>query len=102
VHYIAVTGWSQTEVEMGSESMYDIFMKLPDGSPLWLEAVQGLDQARSRLASLARSSEGDYFVYSEKSGGIIERASTGSASTPPEGVDRSAGLSELSSRVHHR
>jgi hypothetical protein len=62
---------------MRSNAMYDIFMKFPDGSPLWLEAVEGLDEARKRLARLLRTSSAEYFIYSEKSGGIVERASAG-------------------------
>jgi hypothetical protein len=55
------------------EQMFDIFATLPDGSPLWLEAVEGLDEAKKRLDGLVRSRPGNYFIYSEKTGGVVER-----------------------------
>lgn len=42
---------------------YDIFLKLPDGAPLWIEAVQSLELAKTRLASLTTLQPGDYIVY---------------------------------------
>jgi hypothetical protein len=41
---------------------YDIFRKLPDG-PVWVEAVQTIELAKVRLASLMKARPGDYFVY---------------------------------------
>jgi len=55
------------------EPIFDIFSRLPDGSPLWLESVKGLDQARQRLHGLARVHPGEYFIYSEQRGGVICR-----------------------------
>jgi hypothetical protein len=45
-------------------STFDIFRGLPDGYPVWLEAVQGFEEAKRRLSSLASTSPGEYFVYS--------------------------------------
>lgn len=42
---------------------YDIFRKLPAGEPLWVEAVQGLEDAQSRLRELVAIKPGDYYVY---------------------------------------
>ncbi len=65
--------------------MFDIFSTLPDGSPLWLEAVEGLDEARQRLYGLLRSRPGEYFIYSEKTGGVVERVpGESNESHPPE------------------
>ena len=55
------------------EPTFDIFRTLPDGSPLWLESVQGLELAKTRLNRLARLQPGRYFIYSEKTGGVVER-----------------------------
>ena len=55
------------------EPIYDIFLTLPDGSPLWLESVEGLDEAKRRLSSFLHKRPGRYFIYSEKSGGVVER-----------------------------
>ena len=62
--------------------MFDIFATLPDGSPLWLEAVEGLDEARERLSGLVQTRPGAYFIYSEKTGGVVERT-FGDPDTPP-------------------
>jgi hypothetical protein len=45
-------------------STFDIFRGLSDGYPAWLEAVQGFEEAKRRLSSLASTSPGEYFVYS--------------------------------------
>ncbi|HXN73503.1 MAG TPA: hypothetical protein VN861_13230 [Candidatus Acidoferrales bacterium] len=49
---------------------YDIFRKLP-GGPIWIEAVQDLEHARIRLAKLAETRPGDYFVYDPSSSKIV-------------------------------
>ncbi|MGB6898958.1 MAG: hypothetical protein WBE12_10225 [Candidatus Acidiferrum sp.] len=38
---------------------FDIFRKLPDGHPLWVKAVDGLEEARAQLARLAALAPGD-------------------------------------------
>ena len=53
-------------------AVMDIFARLPDGSPIWLEAVEGLQNARARVRELSRVAPKDYFIYSEQNG-IIER-----------------------------
>jgi hypothetical protein len=53
------------------QTAFDIFVRLPDGHPLWIEAVQNLEQARKSLKKVARNAMGDCFIYSEKSG-IVE------------------------------
>jgi hypothetical protein len=54
------------------EPVVDIFARLPDGSPIWLETVQGLQNARARMRDLNRVAPRDYFIYCERNG-IIER-----------------------------
>jgi len=60
--------------------MFDIFATLPDGSPMWLEAVEGLEAARKRLTGLVEARPGNYFIYSEKTGGVVERYDLDTAS----------------------
>lgn len=55
------------------ESMFDIFSRLPDGSPLWIESVEGLEEAKKRLSRLARYRPGRYFIYSEERGEVVGR-----------------------------
>jgi hypothetical protein len=48
-------------------STFDIFKVLPEG-PLWITAVQGLTEAKVRMARLALISPGEYFVHSQEKG----------------------------------
>ena len=50
---------------------FDIFKKLSDGHPLWVKAVDGLEEARAQLARLAASSRGEYFIYSLRNGCVV-------------------------------
>jgi hypothetical protein len=50
---------------------FDIFIRLPDGHPVWMEAIENFEQARKRLRQVARNAVGDCFIYSEKKG-IVE------------------------------
>jgi hypothetical protein len=48
---------------------YDIFERLPDGQPLWVQAVATLDEARTQIVALGCSrgrSVRDFFVYDVK------------------------------------
>jgi hypothetical protein len=54
------------------ESIFDIFRRFPDGKPLGIESAKGLRAALGRLAHLASATPGDYFIYSEKTGGVID------------------------------
>ena len=54
------------------DAKFDIFKKLPDGRPIWVKAVDGLEEAKKQLARLAVSSPGEYFIYSARNGGIVQ------------------------------
>jgi hypothetical protein len=54
------------------DAKFDIFKRLPDGQPLWVKAVDGLEEARAQLARLAASAPGDYFIYSMRDGRILQ------------------------------
>jgi uncharacterized surface protein with fasciclin (FAS1) repeats len=43
---------------------YDIFKKDATGNPIWLETVEGLDQAKARVRLLRASGTGEYLVFS--------------------------------------
>jgi hypothetical protein len=51
---------------------YDIFRRLPDGGPIWIEAVRTLEAARARLAHLMKAQPGNYFVYDLSIDKIVE------------------------------
>jgi hypothetical protein len=50
----------------------DIFVTLPDGSIKWIEAVEGLGNARERMKELHRLYPGRYFIFSEQNG-MVQR-----------------------------
>jgi hypothetical protein len=56
------------------DAKFDIFKKLPDGHPIWVAAVDGLDEARVELARLAASSPDEYFIYSVQDGCVVVQA----------------------------
>jgi hypothetical protein len=53
---------------------FDIFERLRDGTSLWILAVEGLEEARNRMNRLAVVVPGDYLIYSEERGLVIESA----------------------------
>jgi hypothetical protein len=56
-------------------SKFDIFKPLRNGTSLWIVAVEGLEQARNRIARLAVVGAGDYLIYSQEKGLIVDRIS---------------------------
>ena len=56
-------------------SKFDIFKQLRNGTSLWIVAVEGLEQARNRIARLAVVGAGDYLIYSQEKGLIVDRIS---------------------------
>jgi len=54
------------------DTRFDIFKRLPDGDPLWVKAVDGLEEAMAQLARLAASTPGEYFIYSVKQGRVLQ------------------------------
>ena len=55
-------------------STFDIFKATVNG-PLWVEAVQGLREAKERMSRLALTSPGEYFLHSQENG-IVARQAT--------------------------
>jgi hypothetical protein len=58
------------EVAMGAK--FDIFKRLPDGHPIWIKAVEELEEAKVQIAHLTRNSPGEYFIYSVRNGCVIQ------------------------------
>ena len=54
-------------------STFDIFKVTSDG-PLWVEAVRGLERAKARMADLALTSPGEYFVHCQDQGVIAKQS----------------------------
>jgi hypothetical protein len=53
-------------------TVYDIFRDFPDSGPIWMEAVQGLENVMGRLRILVQTRPGDYFVYDSTSAKVID------------------------------
>jgi hypothetical protein len=53
-------------------STFDIFKITSDG-PLWVEAVQGLEKAKERMAHLALTSSEEYFIHSQDNGVVAKQ-----------------------------
>jgi hypothetical protein len=51
---------------------FDIFLRLPDGRPLWVEAVDGFEKAKVHVEELVQVSPGDYFIFDSKTGRILQ------------------------------
>jgi hypothetical protein len=50
---------------------YDIFERLPDGQPLWVKAVETIEEARLQILALGKSrqrSVRDFFVFDVRRG----------------------------------
>jgi hypothetical protein len=57
---------------MSLHSSFDIF-KVTLVGPLWVEAVQGLERAKERMAHLALTSPAEYFIHSQEEGVIAKQ-----------------------------
>jgi hypothetical protein len=53
---------------------YDIFSDLAETGPIWIEAVQGLDNAKARLTELLQAHPGNYFIYDPLAAKVIASA----------------------------
>lgn len=47
---------------------FDIFMRLPDGHPIWIKAVESLEEARRQLHQLSEQDPGEYFIFNALNG----------------------------------
>jgi hypothetical protein len=50
---------------------FDILRVLNDGSPLWMEAAQTLEEAKARVQQLVATQPGSYVIFSQKTGNKI-------------------------------
>lgn len=53
------------------EMKVDIFLRLPDGKPLWVEAVDGYEKAKMHIQKLVQVSPGEYFIFDSRTGQIL-------------------------------
>jgi hypothetical protein len=58
------------------ESTFDIFSGHLGEDALWLEAVEGLSNARERMQKIAEQTPGAYFVFSSMGQSVLARLET--------------------------
>jgi hypothetical protein len=51
---------------------FDIFKRLRNGKPLWITCVQEIEEARRRVDRLGAIAPGEYLIYSQTKGIIVE------------------------------
>jgi hypothetical protein len=49
---------------------FDIFVRLPEGQPIWIKAVESLEEAERELNLIAAESPGDYFIFNAGNGQV--------------------------------
>ncbi len=54
------------------EQTLDIFRILPDGTPIWVEAVKGREEARKRITALVATTPATYRVHDPRSNTFID------------------------------
>jgi hypothetical protein len=67
----------QTEPSEGKETAhmpdrYHIIRQLPDGAPLWVEAVSTLEEAQERLAALAKTEDANFAIFHAREGRFVK------------------------------
>ena len=58
------------------EPSFDIFSGAPTKNPVWLEAVEGLSNARARMHEIAAQTPGQYFVFSTTRRTVLAQTET--------------------------
>jgi len=54
------------------DTYFDIFKRIRNGKPLWITTVPGLEEARVRVNRLGVVAPGEYLIYSQRKGVIVE------------------------------
>ena len=55
-----------------TEPTYDIFKRRDNDYPYWITAAASLEEAKKRIAGYALIVAGDYFIYAQRDGIILE------------------------------
>jgi len=52
---------------------FDIFMRLPDGQPVWIKTVDSLQEAECELAEISAKFPAEYFVFNVGNGRVMAK-----------------------------
>ena len=55
-----------------TEPTYDIFKRRDNDYPYWITAAASLEEARKRITGYALIVAGEYFIYSQREGIVLE------------------------------
>lgn len=62
------------------KAIYDVFRKFPDGQ-VWVDAVEGMENARVRVMNIMEAEPGEYYVYDLIRKTVVLRLSEGEKSS---------------------
>jgi hypothetical protein len=65
------------------DTYFDIFKRLRNGKPLWITTVPGIEEARVRVNRLGVVAPGEYLIYSQRKGVIVEYVTASAANSAP-------------------
>jgi len=71
---------------MTTEPLFEIFSGLPEENAMWLEAVAGLADARSRMEHIAAETPGAYFIFSALGHAIVAKIDTSAKAKAKSGA----------------
>ena len=55
---------------------FDIFKRLRNGKPVWITSLPEIEEARLRVNQLEGIAPGEYLIYSEEKGLVVERVTS--------------------------
>jgi hypothetical protein len=55
------------------QTNFDIYKRLQSGKPIWITSVPEIEEARVRVNRLEGVAPGEYLIYSEEKGLVVER-----------------------------
>jgi hypothetical protein len=58
------------------EMNFDIFKRLRNGRPVWITSVPEIEEARVRVHRLEGIAPGEYLIYSQERGLVVERVTS--------------------------
>jgi hypothetical protein len=55
------------------EMNFDVFKRRRNGEPVWITSVPEIEEARVRINRLEGLAPGEYLIYSQERGVVVER-----------------------------
>jgi hypothetical protein len=62
--------------EVSVQTNFDIYKRLRSGKPVWITSVPEIEEARVRINRLEGIAPGEYLIYSEEKGLVVERVTS--------------------------